>query len=189
MGDSIDQVIQRERQMESYSNYQSASSPMPRSPGRERTARTTRSDASTRELDPANVGKAYGRRPSTSTNGRYSSMTGESTGRYDRTGGGFADIGDKAGFTDFFHADVFQIVLRNPTTAHRFLRFCQSRACGENIEFLEKVRPNLLPLAFQHVVSNGIAQMPSGNSVACSAVFTGLNGINLQYILVFGDLH
>lgn len=42
-------------------------------------------------------------------------------------------------FTNFFSAEIFQIVLRNPTTAHRLLRFCQSRACGENMEFLQKV--------------------------------------------------
>ncbi|TVY78543.1 Phototropin-1B [Lachnellula suecica] len=41
--------------------------------------------------------------------------------------------------TDFFGSEVFHIVLRNPTTAHRLLRFCQSRACGENMEFLQKV--------------------------------------------------
>lgn len=41
--------------------------------------------------------------------------------------------------TDFFSSEVFHIVLHNPTTAHRLLRFCQSRACGENMEFLQKV--------------------------------------------------
>jgi hypothetical protein len=41
--------------------------------------------------------------------------------------------------TDFFSPEVFQVVLHNPTTAHRFLQFCQSRACGENMEFLNKV--------------------------------------------------
>ena len=40
---------------------------------------------------------------------------------------------------DFFSAEVFNIVIHNPTTAHRFKRFCQSRACGENMEFLQKV--------------------------------------------------
>ncbi|PMD23290.1 hypothetical protein NA56DRAFT_657347 [Hyaloscypha hepaticicola] len=40
---------------------------------------------------------------------------------------------------DFFSAEVFSIVIHNPTTAHRFKRFCQSRACGENMEFLEKI--------------------------------------------------
>ncbi|TVY53587.1 Phototropin-1 [Lachnellula cervina] len=41
--------------------------------------------------------------------------------------------------TDFFSPEVFHLVLHNPTTAHRLLRFCQSRACGENMEFLQKV--------------------------------------------------
>jgi hypothetical protein len=44
-----------------------------------------------------------------------------------------------ANITDFFSSEVFHVVLRNPTTAHRLLRFCQSRACGENMEFLQKV--------------------------------------------------
>lgn len=30
-------------------------------------------------------------------------------------------------FTDFFSSEVFHIVLHNPTTAHRLLRFCQVR--------------------------------------------------------------
>lgn len=47
--------------------------------------------------------------------------------------------------TDFFSPEVFQVVLHNPTTAHRFLRFCQSRACGENLEFLHKVCCCLCP--------------------------------------------
>ena len=42
--------------------------------------------------------------------------------------------------TDFFSSDIFQIVIHNPTTAYRFLRFCQSRNCGESMEFLQKVR-------------------------------------------------
>jgi hypothetical protein len=53
--------------------------------------------------------------------------------------------------TDFFSSEVFQLVIHNPTTAHRFLRFCQSRACGENMEFLQKVwsnRPGALFYAF-----------------------------------------
>lgn len=40
---------------------------------------------------------------------------------------------------DFFSSEVFQIVLHNPTTAHRMLKFSQARMCGENMEFLEKV--------------------------------------------------
>lgn len=40
---------------------------------------------------------------------------------------------------DFFGPEVFQIVLHNPTTAHQLKKFAQSRLCGENLEFLEKV--------------------------------------------------
>ncbi|KAG9235145.1 hypothetical protein BJ875DRAFT_483491 [Amylocarpus encephaloides] len=41
--------------------------------------------------------------------------------------------------TDFFSPEVFHVVLKNPTTAHRLMRFAQSRACGENMEFLQIV--------------------------------------------------
>lgn len=44
------------------------------------------------------------------------------------------------GLADFFSTEVFNIVLHNPTTAHRLLKFSQARMCGENMEFLEKVR-------------------------------------------------
>ena len=44
-----------------------------------------------------------------------------------------------SGFADFFGNEVFQLVLHNPTTAHQLLKFSQSRLCGENMEFLEKV--------------------------------------------------
>lgn len=43
------------------------------------------------------------------------------------------------GLADFFSPEVFRIVLHNPATAHRLLRFSQARMCGENMEFLEKV--------------------------------------------------
>lgn len=43
------------------------------------------------------------------------------------------------GLADFFSTEVFQVVLHNPTTAHRLLKFSQARMCGENMEFLEKV--------------------------------------------------
>ncbi|KAI9801375.1 MAG: hypothetical protein M1825_003354 [Sarcosagium campestre] len=46
---------------------------------------------------------------------------------------------DGSGMADFFSAEVFQIILRNPTTAHQLLKFSQSRFCGENMEFLEKI--------------------------------------------------
>ena len=44
------------------------------------------------------------------------------------------------GLADFFSSEVFQIVLHNPTTAHRLLKFCEARMCGENMQFLELVR-------------------------------------------------
>jgi PAS domain S-box-containing protein len=40
---------------------------------------------------------------------------------------------------DFFASEVFQVVLHNPTTAHQLLKFSQSRLCGENMAFLDKV--------------------------------------------------
>ena len=51
----------------------------------------------------------------------------------------FGDRGPN-GLADFFSNEVFQIVLHNPTTAHRLSKFSQARMCGENMEFLEKVR-------------------------------------------------
>ncbi|KAL2060930.1 hypothetical protein VTL71DRAFT_8982 [Oculimacula yallundae] len=64
--------------------------------------------------------------------------TWESESSSSRSGMTMSAAGN-ANMTDFFSSEVFNIVLHNPTTAHRFLRFCQSRACGENIEFLQKV--------------------------------------------------
>lgn len=40
---------------------------------------------------------------------------------------------------DFFSASIFQVVLHNPTTAYRLLKFSESRLCAENVEFLAKV--------------------------------------------------
>jgi len=65
------------------------------------------------------------------------SRNGENTGTTAATIGGA--VGRSANLADFFSSEVFNIVIHNPTTAHRFLRFCQSRACGENMEFLQKV--------------------------------------------------
>jgi len=62
----------------------------------------------------------------------------ESTSKQSAIGG----MGSNA-LADFFSAEVFQIVLHNPTTAHQLLKFSQSRFCGENMEFLEMVRPPL----------------------------------------------
>ncbi|KAL9111188.1 MAG: hypothetical protein Q9187_007950, partial [Circinaria calcarea] len=43
------------------------------------------------------------------------------------------------GVADIFSPEIFQIVLHNPATSHQLLRYSQSRFCGENMEFLEKV--------------------------------------------------
>lgn len=40
---------------------------------------------------------------------------------------------------DFFSYGIFQVVLRNPTTAHQLLKFSETRLCSENIVFLSKV--------------------------------------------------
>jgi phototropin len=62
-----------------------------------------------------------------------------SAGSRSGTGTTLNGSGLGSNMADFFSAEVFNIVIHNPTTAHRFLRFCQSRACGENMEFLQKV--------------------------------------------------
>lgn len=40
---------------------------------------------------------------------------------------------------EFFSQSTFHTVLNNPTISHQFLKFAQSRLCGENLEFLAKV--------------------------------------------------
>ena len=52
------------------------------------------------------------------------------------------------GVADFFSPEIFQIVLHNPTTSHQLLKFSQSRFCGENMEFLDKV--DLSPTVAPH---------------------------------------
>jgi len=42
-------------------------------------------------------------------------------------------------YADFFGRDVFQLVLRNPATAHQLSKFSKSLYCGENMQFLEEV--------------------------------------------------
>ncbi|KAK5111473.1 hypothetical protein LTR62_004925 [Meristemomyces frigidus] len=41
---------------------------------------------------------------------------------------------------EFFGQTVFQTVLCNPTITHQLLLFAQSRLCGENLAFLDRVR-------------------------------------------------
>ena len=57
------------------------------------------------------------------------------------------------GLADFFSTEVFQIVLHNPTTAHRLLKFSQARMCGENMEFLDKVSTAIH--RYIHLAHNG----------------------------------
>ena len=40
---------------------------------------------------------------------------------------------------EFFSPATFQAVLNNPTVSHQFLKFSESRLCGENLAFLAKV--------------------------------------------------
>ncbi|KLU84445.1 hypothetical protein MAPG_03487 [Magnaporthiopsis poae ATCC 64411] len=40
---------------------------------------------------------------------------------------------------DFFGPSIFQVVLRNPTTVHQLRKYCESRFCDENIEFLQHI--------------------------------------------------
>ena len=53
------------------------------------------------------------------------------------------------GVADIFSPEIFQIVLHNPTTSHQLLRYSQSRFCGENMEFLDKVQRTSLPISCQ----------------------------------------
>lgn len=40
---------------------------------------------------------------------------------------------------DFFGPSLFRVVLRSPTTVHQLRKYCESRFCSENIEFLQHV--------------------------------------------------
>ena len=58
--------------------------------------------------------------------------------RIERTGG-LTRSGSSGTMMDYFSDDIFHAVLHNPTTSYRFTKYCRSRACEENIEFIEKV--------------------------------------------------
>ena len=79
-------------------------------------------------------------------NGGANHSAGDSSRAYNPPPASFSSpkqqsFGDRGpnGLADFFSNEVFQIVLHNPTTAHRLAKFSQARMCGENMEFLEKV--------------------------------------------------
>ncbi|KAK0129223.1 hypothetical protein ONS95_001158 [Cadophora gregata] len=138
--ESIDQVIQSSESL-SHNPYESSSSTSlnktpalpPLSPGRTQrrehgnsNERTAAAEERRGSIGGGDHGKSRRARESESWSSR-SEITMNAAGSAN------------ANLTDFFSSEVFNIVLHNPTTAHRFLRFCQSRACGENIEFLQKV--------------------------------------------------
>lgn len=58
--------------------------------------------------------------------------------RHSISGKTVASLGSQ-NMPDFFTAAIFQVVLHNPTTAYRLLKFSESRLCAENVEFLSKV--------------------------------------------------
>ena len=97
-----------------------------RAPSRERMDREARSRPGTRDSDERSRSSGGG-----------NTLAG-SKGSAGNGSNGYSNM------VDFFGGEVFQIVIHNPTTAHRFLRFCQSRNCGENMEFLQKVQSRLI---------------------------------------------
>jgi len=143
--DSIDQVIQSEQSLSVSNGHPRASdsnlsinrtAPLPPLSPSNRNHRKFQSSSQavhrggspTRRIDTVGSRNASVRQ---SEEGSTSSRTG--------TGTTLNGSGLGGNMADFFSSEVFNIVIHNPTTAHRFLRFCQSRACGENMEFLQKV--------------------------------------------------
>lgn len=138
--ESIDQVIQSSHSLsqnprESSSNVSiNKTAPLPPlSPGRAQRREHESANIRTNTYDERRGGSRGGDQGK--PRGTRESESGSSRSEMTMSAAGSAN----ANLTDFFSSEVFNIVLHNPTTAHRFLRFCQSRACGENIEFLQKV--------------------------------------------------
>jgi hypothetical protein len=143
--ESIDQVIQSEQSLSMPNGHPGASdsnlsinrtAPLPPlSPSsRSRQHLQSNSQAVNRGSSPPRRMEAMGSRNAStrqSEEGSASSRIG--------TGTTLSGSGVGGNMADFFSSEIFNIVIHNPTTAHRFLRFCQSRACGENMEFLQKV--------------------------------------------------
>ena len=79
--------------------------------------------------------------------GQSSPTPDPSDGRLSSNNGHLSNLGSSSVFAraqnsdvaDFFNPEIFQVVLHNPTTSYQMLRFSQSRFCGENMEFLERV--------------------------------------------------
>ncbi len=138
--ESIDQVVQSEESLSVRNGHPRASesnlsinrtAPLPPlSP-------SNRSNRNVQSKSQAALGGNRGGSPP--RRGDTVSSRNPSTSSRNGTGSTLNSSGLGNNMADFFSAEVFNIVIHNPTTAHRFLRFCQSRACGENMEFLQKV--------------------------------------------------
>lgn len=168
LAESIDQVIQRGQSLSAFEQRNPrgsdsnlsinrttllpplSSSPArsprsrPSSPPHDQTASSLWSHPPTTQLERHGTMSGRGGRDSASSK-KASSKGDDEASRSSKSeslagtpiAGGSGNNG--ANITDFFGSEVFQIVIHNPATAHRFLKFCQSRACGENMEFLQKV--------------------------------------------------
>jgi hypothetical protein len=167
MSESIDQVIQsgqslsafelrnpRESESNVSTNKSNASPPLPPSPSASPSSRSKLSNPrqdqtpfSLRSNPPLSSTERFGTTLNHEERDNVASRKGSSRGEDEasrssksETLAGSAAAGNNGmNTTDFFSSEVFQIIIHNPTTAHRFLKFCQTRACGENMEFLQKV--------------------------------------------------
>lgn len=134
---SIDQVIQSTHESENH--YQRQHSGSVSSYENNNTSQATAYKAALNRK-PSNVGSRAP--PSSRSNHPSISTLASSTNTIESSQSSRRSRSTKpssGGFTDFFSNETFRMVLRNPTTAHRFLKFCQRRACGESMEFLAQV--------------------------------------------------
>lgn len=161
--ESIDQVIQSEQSLSVPNGNSHASdsnisingtAPLPPLAPGNRTARNVHSNSQT--VHGGSRGSSPPRRTDTVSSRNASVRQSEegSASASSRNGTGTTLNGSSLGnnMADFFSSEVFNIVIHNPTTAHRFLRFCQSRACGENMEFLQKVGSSSAQLSSEVIV-------------------------------------
>lgn len=146
--DSIDQVIQSTESLQHVNqnrsnislNRTAPLSPLPQhsgSPRRENNRRPKSQPTSQPPYEERRLGSAG--RGAEKDRSRKMSM-GQRDERSSKSGQtAVVNAPGRDNTADFFSWEVFQVVIHNPTTAHRFQRFCQSRACGENMEFLQQV--------------------------------------------------
>jgi hypothetical protein len=65
---------------------------------------------------------------------------------------------------NFFGPEIFQIVLHNPSTVHQLTKFAQSRFCGENLDFLEKVCGGVPDFLQHRLISSRFKSMTSSST-------------------------